>query len=81
MIMKISHVQISHYIGKARVQVYLMYMVTSCKIFVEKKNNIHIMNGRAGKDGLIVERTCEDLTVIDYCLCSSKLLSHFQILR
>jgi hypothetical protein len=34
---KILHVQISHCIGKARVQVNLMYMVTSCKIFIEKK--------------------------------------------
>ena len=38
MTMKILHVQISHCIGKARVQVDLMYMVTSCKIFVEKKS-------------------------------------------
>jgi hypothetical protein len=30
------------------------------------------MNGRAGKGGLIGERICKDLTVIDYCLCSSK---------
>ena len=41
-----------------------------------RKNNIYIMNGRAGKDGLLGERTCKDSTVIDYCLCSSNLLSY-----
>ena len=39
------------------------------------------MNGRAGKGGLIGERICKDLTVIDYCLCSFKVLSNYQILR
>jgi hypothetical protein len=41
-------------------------------IFVEK-NNIYIVNGRVGKDTLISECTCQDVSMIDYFLSSSKL--------
>ncbi|CAC5398281.1 unnamed protein product [Mytilus coruscus] len=40
-----------------------------------RKNNVYIINGRAGKDRFLGERTCKDLTTTDYCLCSSNLLS------
>lgn len=40
-----------------------------------RKNNIYIINGRAGKDSLIGEKTCKAATVIDYCLCSSPLFN------
>ena len=49
-----------------------------------RKNNIYIVNGRAGKDGTVGERTCKDLTTIDFCLCSSDLLfyiSEFEIME
>jgi hypothetical protein len=38
-----------------------------------RKNNIYIVNGRVGKDKLIGECTCQDVSMIDYFLSSSKL--------
>jgi hypothetical protein len=41
-----------------------------------RKNNIYIVNGRVGKDKLIGECTCQDVSMIDYFLSSSKLFFH-----
>jgi hypothetical protein len=38
-----------------------------------RKNNIYIVNGRVGKDKLIGECTCQDVSMIEYFLSSSKL--------
>ena len=38
-----------------------------------RKNNMHIVNDRVGKDKLIGECTCQDVSMIDYFLSSSKL--------
>jgi hypothetical protein len=37
---------------------------------------VYIVNGRVGKDKLIGECTCQDVSMIDYFLSSSKLPFH-----
>jgi hypothetical protein len=37
---------------------------------------VFIVNGRVGKDKLIGECTCQDVSMIDYFLSSSKLFFH-----
>ena len=41
-----------------------------------RKNNMYIVNGRVVKDKLIGECTCQDVSMIDYFLSSSKLFFH-----
>lgn len=43
-----------------------------CLLDLCRKNNIHIVNGRVGKDGLVGERTCKDASLVDYFSVSSK---------
>lgn len=38
-----------------------------------RKNNIYIVNGRVGKDKLRGDCTCQDVSLIDYFLASSKV--------
>ena len=37
-----------------------------CLLDFCRKNNIYIVNGRVGKDGLVGERTCKDTSLVDY---------------
>ena len=41
-----------------------------------RKNNIYIVNGRKGKDSLKGERTCQNVSLIDYFIASSKLFPY-----
>ena len=55
-----------------------------CLLDFCRKNNIYIVNGRVGKDGLVGERTYKDTSLVDYFLASSKLfpnISEFEVLK
>ena len=43
-------------------------------IFFCKYNNLFICNGRIGDDQKLVEFTCENVSVIDYVICSSNFI-------
>ena len=55
----------------ARTNTYGHMLLDMCR-----KNNIYIVNGRLGKDKHAGECTCQDVSVIDYFLASSKLFFH-----
>ena len=70
--MKIWKIKVFHYLEYLSVAVNQITMgLNLCK----KKLNIYIANSRIGLDKGIGKRTCNNTSVIDYFLMSSKLFS------
>ena len=69
------------YLEIVHVTVDLMLLVINFLIFF-RKTNIYIVNGRVGKDKLRGDCTCQDVSLIDYFLASSKVfpyISDFEV--
>ena len=67
-----------HSLDKSPVNSYGKRLLSICKSL-----DIHIVNGRIGKDSFIGKTTCKGATVVDYCIASTEVfnfISDFDIL-